>query len=589
MMRSIRARFTIIYFILVFVALIGAGLFIVNGFETTNLKKIERDLDATFVFLRPTLEGFEDLRANQGEMHKFLNEQKTIGIREEVYVVDNLSHRILATTQGVLGSDASDYLDYELLSKGFEGKRSQRIITKNDAKEPFRILDKVYPLFIDGEQVGVLYLSSNLSEMDASMRQTQNVILQAILLSVLFTVVVSFIIAKSVTDPINDITDKANKLAKGDFSQFVEVKSDDEIGKLSETYNFLTSELTRNISDLNNEKSKMETVINYMADGLIAIDTDGYIIHCNPKAMELLDLDVREVAEGQLNAGLEFFKEIVRTGDGDTGSVNVEMDENVIRINYAPYEDREEGKNGVVYVVQDITEDNKLEIMRREFVANVSHELKTPITSIKSYTETILSGMVDDPEMQQQFLEVVNSEADRMNRIVRDLLDLSNFDVKAMRFDFEYHDYVELLHKTIMKVQATANKRRQTISLSNDLEKLVGHFDYDRMEQVVLNILSNAIKYTPDEGDIYVDLHVVNDDAIIRIRDTGMGIPDEDVTRIFERFYRVDKARSREQGGTGLGLSIAKEIVDAHGGRIDVYSKVDEGTTVGIAIPLSEV
>jgi len=224
--------------------------------------------------------------------------------------------------------------------------------------------------------------------------------------------------------------------------------------------------------------------------------------------------------------------------------------------------------------------------MRREFVANVSHELKTPLTSIKSYTETLLDGALEEPDTARHFLNVVDHEADRMTRLVRDLLQLSNFDADSIRFDHEYHDYVDLFRKTIGKLEVTARNKGQSLTLEGAPGELIGYFDYDRIEQVVQNIVSNALKYTPDGGSIVLRAYEEDESMVLEVQDNGVGIPEQDIGRIFDRFYRVDKARSRNLGGTGLGLSIAQEIVHAHNGTIDISSSLGTGTLVRIVIPL---
>jgi two-component system sensor histidine kinase VicK len=226
--------------------------------------------------------------------------------------------------------------------------------------------------------------------------------------------------------------------------------------------------------------------------------------------------------------------------------------------------------------------------MRREFVANVSHELKTPLTSIKSYTETLLSGMLDNKDISERFLNVINSEADRMTRLVRDLLQLSNFDYSQSNLDKYESDIVKLVKQSITKLEMTARGKGQKLELICEYNEMKGFFDHDRLEQVLLNIISNSIKYTGKNGEIKVSLLKEGNRAIIKVKDNGMGIPREDLPRIFERFYRVDKARSRELGGTGLGLSIAREIIKAQNGTIDIYSDVGKGTEVVIKLPLEE-
>ena len=259
-----------------------------------------------------------------------------------------------------------------------------------------------------------------------------------------------------------------------------------------------------------------------------------------------------------------------------------------LQANFAPYKDEKGEKAGIVMVLQDITERQRLDNMRKEFVANVSHELKTPLTSIKSYTETLLEGALDDRELSEHFLEVVNSEADRMARLVRDLLQLSSLDYNQTKWNKRESDLVKIIENSVLKMSMTAKNKNQSLHFITREDALMVYLDTDRIEQVILNILSNALKYTPDNGEIKVFLDKKEQDAIIRIVDNGIGIPKEDIPRLFERFYRVDKARTRELGGTGLGLSIAQQIIEVHQGKIKINSNEGEGTEAVIILPLVE-
>ncbi len=243
-------------------------------------------------------------------------------------------------------------------------------------------------------------------------------------------------------------------------------------------------------------------------------------------------------------------------------------------------ETKKKEMEGIIFLLQDITEHEKLESMRKEFVANVSHELKTPLTTIKSYTETMMEGGVEDTDMQQQFLGVIDSEADRMARLVRDLLQLSNMDFQQTKWDQQAINLQELTRKTLMTMEHTIKAKQQQLIYEPPEESIMTKGDEDAIEQVILNILSNAIKYTPEEGEIRIYLQKENQTAALTIQDNGIGIPSQDLPRVFERFYRVDKARSREQGGTGLGLSIAQQIMEVHGGTLHLYSREDKGTRV---------
>lgn len=582
MFKSIRTRFTIIYFLLVFIAMLIAGIFIIQSFEDYNLDIASQRLDDIAQIMISELSKVEEdvLLDNRDLIQASIDNHANIGLREEIYIVDFNTQQIIASSAEGVATSAVEILDDELVVEGLLGNHAEKNIQINDL---VRTKDKVYPITLKGDMAGIMYLRYDLKDIYSNLSKIRLIILQAILISLGVTIMLGFVMSKSITDPINEITVKASKLAEGDFNQLVEVRSEDEIGTLSTTFNFLAYELKKGVSEISREKSKLEAIIKYMEDGLIAINAEGEVIHSNPKALKLLgaDDDINEDLVGDLLS-------IYNSGQ-DVGAKNMKYLDRVLKVNFAPYQDNSSNKSGAVFVLQDVTEEEKLEHLRREFVANVSHELKTPLTSIKSYTETILDGMVDDPEMQRTFLEVVNTEADRMSRLVRDLLELSNFDSDSIKLYKDDHIVNRLITNCILKVKVTADQKKQVIVKHLPEHEIIATIDFDKIEQLVLNILSNAIKYTGNEGLIEIDLRQGDTPEWfdIVIRDNGMGIPEEDLERIYDRFYRVDKARSRELGGTGLGLSIAKEIVEAHGGKIEINSVYHQGTSVKISLPMA--
>lgn len=590
MFSSIRWKFIVIYMLLIFIGMLVAGVFIVQSYEQYHFSGVEEKLTDVSEIILPTLETYDDLLSKSDELQQIVNNTMNLGLREEVYVISSENNLIVATTTDNVGSHASEILEFSMVLSGASGIESTKTIEIATVNTPIRTMDRVIPIVNDGAITGMLYIRHDLKEVFDNLNNSMNVIIQATFLALLITFMIGSIISKSITDPINEITANASRMASGNFDQLVEVKSNDEIGKLGEMFNILTKKLETTLDEISREKSKLETIINYMDDGLIAVSKDNRILHLNPKVSEMLDLHAETIDD--FNFFISVYdpklavKKILETDDHLIGSEIISFKESIYRVKYAPYKNDKGIYDGIVYVFQDVTEQQKLDELRKDFVANVSHELKTPLTSIKSYTETILDGMVPDLEMQRQFLGVVNSEADRMTRLVRDLLQLSNFDAKKVIFDKEYNDYVVLLNKTMMKLNVTATQKSQEFRLENTVEKMLGYFDYDRIEQVVLNVMSNAIKYTPEYGEIVVSLREEDNYVAIEIADTGLGIPIKDIPFIFDRFYRVDKARTREMGGTGLGLSIAREIVEAHGGEIDVQSVVDSGTRMTIYLPL---
>jgi len=417
-----------------------------------------------------------------------------------------------------------------------------------------------------------------------------NLVLSSLFIALIVAFVLGYTLSKTITVPIVRIMHRAEKIAAGDFDQALVVKSNDEIGKLASTFNYMAKSLKDTLAEISSEKNKIETVLNYMTDGVIAFNLKGEVIHTNPASRKML---VAENGEATFNDyakkyGLGFtLEDIIYLDNIRNKEVNISVGDRTIRIYFAVFTDEAKKPEGLIAVLQDVTEQQRLENMRKEFVANVSHELRTPLTSIKSYAETLLDGVLDDRETAEKFIRVINSEADRMTRLVKDLLQLSRLDNNQMQWKFKNISFVDLVKSCVEKMEIEARNKGHLLEsfVIGDIPEI--RADYDRIEQVVLNILSNAIKYTPDGGNITVYIGKTYSEVYVKVSDTGIGIPQQDLPRIFERFYRVDKARSREMGGTGLGLAIAKEIVEAHSGTISISSEPGKGTEVTVKLPVS--
>lgn len=325
----------------------------------------------------------------------------------------------------------------------------------------------------------------------------------------------------------------------------------------------------------------------HMTDGIIAFDIEGKIILINPAAKKLLSISPEdatfEKVFGKFNLDINMEK-IIYLENWTSTEERIEVEDRYINAFFAPFRNEKDRPAGVISVLQDITEHVKLDNMRKEFIADVSHELKTPITSIMGYADTLLEGEYDK-EVQQKFLSVIASEARRMAKLVTDLLTLSRYDNNKKQLQKEQFDLGELVKKCQDKLAIETKKKGHEVNCFVTADVPPVYADKSDIERVVLNILSNSIKYTPDSGKISIYVGFVYNDAYIKVLDNGIGIPEEDLSRIFERFYRVDKARTREMGGTGLGLSIAKDLLDKNSGSIDIKSIVGEGTEVVIKVP----
>ena len=362
------------------------------------------------------------------------------------------------------------------------------------------------------------------------------------------------------------------------------------IRPVDNTVDMMTTELEDKLSEVSKQKNQMETILLHMTDGIIAFDMNGNIILINPEARRLLKISPEDTSFDDIfkKSGVDInMEKIIYLENWTSTDERVKVEDTYIHIFFAPFKNENDTPAGVIAVIQDITEHVTLDNMRKEFVADVSHELKTPITSIMGYADTLLESNYDK-ETQGKFLNVIATEARRMAKLVTDLLTLSRYDSQRNRMKKESFDLGELVKRAQDKLAIEAMKKNQNMSCFVTADVPPVYADKDDTERVVLNILSNSIKYTPEGGDIKIYVGFVYNDAYIKIIDNGIGIPEEDLSKIFERFYRVDKARTREMGGTGLGLSIAKEILDKNGGSIDIKSVVGEGTEVVIRIPTKE-
>jgi two-component system sensor histidine kinase VicK len=406
----------------------------------------------------------------------------------------------------------------------------------------------------------------------------------ALALAMCLTGVMGAFLARTITAPLTLLTKRVREWARGSFEHKPVLQSPDEIGQLARTFNEMSRELSNTLKRVTTEKNKMEILLYNMTDGVLAYDSHGVLIEANYSAQEQLEL--KNLRTLTLFEVLEIFGLEARDMSGLDGCADatVAIGEKYINLIFSPYyeEDAENGESleGLVLVLQDVTKHKKLDDMRKEFVANVSHEIRTPLTTIKTYTETLLDGALEDTELARSFLTVVDKEADRMTVLARDLLILSRFDNNSSDLTIKPADLNEIIESSITQTEVLAAKKNQTIHYAPPGKAHIINADSARINQVIVNILSNAIKYSHDDTNIYITQEKSDKYYRLYIKDEGVGIPKDDLQRIFERFYRVDKARSREMGGTGLGLSIAKEIMEAHGFHISAASEPGKGATM---------
>jgi len=581
MFKSIQWKLVVIYIMLILLAMEVVSVFLVQSIEKYHIDTLSNTLDAKAQLISGYIQRHLSPVTRPEEIKDVI---KGFGQEMGIAILDG-SASVITSTDDTRFQMGMKLLTPEITQATF-GTASKDMRIDPRVKIPYMYY--AHPVKDGDSVIGIIYLMSSMKTIYDTISSTKRILLMATILSLVVTGVLGFALSKTITGPIQEVTKKAAFLAQGDFDQRIEVKSDDEIGKLASMFNFLTARLKETMEEISDEKEKLEAILINMADGVIALNEEGSVIHINPAARQMLSLDEDFTGRSfspQLESLLKIDMEQLLSNDISSRETLVNTQAAILKCIYAPLK-RKERVVGHILVLQDITKQHRLETMRKEFVANVSHELRTPLTTIKSYAETLLDGALEESELSQQFVGVINSEADRMTRLVNNLLELSRLDNRETSWDLKPMDSVTILNDVITKMKVNIQRKGQILEVNLPQKSPEILADKDKIEQVFQNILSNAYKYTPEGGKITIDLSCSDKMVNISFRDTGIGIPKEDLPRIFERFYRVDKTRSREMGGTGLGLSIAQEIIRALNGDIHIESEPGKGTCVTVCIPI---
>lgn len=450
-------------------------------------------------------------------------------------------------------------------------------------------VDFALPLERDGERC-IIYIRDTQEELREVNWMLFTIILQALFIGVFIALVLSFFLARAIALPLSRLTEGVQRVAKGDFHDKISVHSNDEIGVLTENFNQMSQMLEENLDEINGEREKLETVLSCLKDAVITFGHDGKPLQINKAATALFADAPRE------KLTLDYIFSLLNY---ENGSIDVELDDSadVPAVRYCGrvyelyfgnirYRDASSMREGVILVIHDVTQSYELDRSRREFVANASHELRTPLTTIKMVIEALASDVtITENEMNKSFLDMAETESTRMEMLIKNLLTLSQLDSKTMNFNVREFDLAESLTYLAKSLAVNASAHGHKLTFDGEFDPVIVRGDKIRIEQIIINITSNAIKYTPDGGKINLHLHDTGDAAEVTVTDNGVGIPAEDIPNLFERFYRVEKARSSDKGGTGLGLAIAKEFAAAHGGDIRVDSVVGKGTSFIITLP----
>lgn len=591
MFKSLRMRIVLILTLLIASVMVVVGTFLINSISSFYNDDFSRQMKEVFSNQEFTdsLNGALEETDPSGNLYSILNAfSGKIGVDSyrDFYVLQGDDASFLIGTNSEVGKQLERTPNLIRAMTGNVG---------DELPQSAAYFDYAYPVG-EGDNSFIIYIKDTKDELQELIWMLFAIIVQALFFGLVIAGGMSFFLSKAITNPVENITKGAKQIAEGEFTYKLPVSSKDEIGTLTQTFNSMADVLKNSMDEMAGERNKLETIFLYLADGVLAFTKEGSLLHINNSAILLLGIEP-EIGDrfDSLFYGYKLdigFRDILQTQKGDMVIREIHARGKVLEVYFACFDVESVEDNvlagGVIAVIHDITESRRLDDSRREFVANVSHELRTPLTSIKSYTETVLETPDLPEELRHKFLSVVMYETDRMTRLVKDLLVLSRLDNKKMDWVFITFPMKELLDNIYdsMLMDAQNCGHELQFLVSDDLGCITA--DRERIEQVIINIISNAIKYTPEKGFISLQAKRKGDQIIISVADNGIGIPKEDLPRLFERFYRVDKARSRERGGTGLGLAIAKEIVSAHHGTIEVESELDRGTTMTIILPCDQ-
>lgn len=449
--------------------------------------------------------------------------------------------------------------------------------------------DYALPLAV-GDASCIIYLRDTQDELHEINWMLFSIILQALFVGLLIAILLSFFLARAISMPLSRLTEGVQRVAKGDFKDKISVHSADEIGVLTENFNTMSRMLEENLDEINGEREKLETVLSCLKDAVITFGQDGRPLQINRAATDLFtDAKREELTLDYIFSLLHYESggiDISLDDGGDVPAVRYKGRVYELYFGNIRYRDASSMREGVILVIHDVTQSYELDRSRREFVANASHELRTPLTTIKMVIEALAGDEgVTKNEMNKSFLDMAETESTRMELLIKNLLTLSQLDSKTMNFNVREFDLEESLAYLAKSLAVNASAHGHKLTFDGAYDPVVIRGDKIRIEQILINITSNAIKYTPDGGRISLRLRDLGDAAEVSITDNGVGIPEEDIPHLFERFYRVEKARSSDKGGTGLGLAIAKEFAAAHGGDIRVSSIVGKGTTFTVTLP----
>ncbi|MCT1508458.1 cell wall metabolism sensor histidine kinase WalK [Staphylococcus hominis] len=590
-LQSLHTKLVIVYILLIIIGMQIIGLYFTNSLEKELTNNFMKNIKQYATQLEVNIERiYKDNPSNaQKEVQSLLNEYANRQEIEEIRFIDK-DQIIMATAKLSSHSLINQKVNDNSVQKAISlGEANSHNVLKDYGNGKERIWIYNLPVKNGNDVIGNIYIESNINDVYNQLNNINQIFIIGTAISLFITIILGFFIARTITRPITDMRNQTVEMSKGNYTQRVKIYGNDEIGELALAFNNLSKRVQEAQANTESEKRRLDSVITHMSDGIIATDRRGRIRIVNDMAIKMLGMAKEDlIGYYMLNVlkieGDFSLEEIQENND----SILIDMNEEegiIARVNFSTIVQDTGFVNGYIAVLHDVTEQQQVERERREFVANVSHELRTPLTSMNSYIEALEEGAWKDENLAPSFLSVTREETERMIRLVNDLLQLSKMDNETEQITKEIVDFNMFINKIINRHEMTAKDTTFVREIPN--ETIFTEIDPDKMTQVFDNVITNAMKYS--RGDKRVEFHVkqnaLYNRMTIRIKDNGIGIPINKVDKIFDRFYRVDKARTRKMGGTGLGLAISKEIVEAHNGRIWANSVEGQGTSIFITLP----
>ncbi|CAI2549259.1 Sensor protein kinase WalK [Apilactobacillus kunkeei] len=602
--QSIHFKIALVLALILLVTLEIVGAVFVNQLENKNMASFKKQVQVpTYVNTTLTNELSSSSTTKANVKIKSLLSNIDSNNYTEIKVVD--AKNTIRGTNEVGDQSSVGQKNFRTdIKNAIINRRSSSSITSNPG-DSSRYYTVITPLIksSNNELVGVVYVHANLNTVYNEINQITVIYVVAAVVAILSGLLISIVISKAITKPIDEMKKQTLQIARGDYSGQVHVYGRDELGQLANAVNNLSVKVEESQESTESERQRLDSVLTNMTDGVIATDRRGYVIIMNDEAASFLETTEQDALGNSILDILDIRKEyslrdLIENPD-ETIIDRSDNDHDLILHAHFSLIQRDSGfVSGLVCVLHDVTEQQKIDNDRKEFVSNVSHELRTPLTSVHSYIEALQDGAWKDPEIAPNFLKVTQEETDRMIRMINDLLTLSRMDSGTQKIDKELVNITELFNYILNRFDMIIKSDDNNSEKPNKHYRIERHFtkqdlwvevDTDRFTQVIDNLMNNAIKYSPDGGVITCSLYKTKHSVILSVRDQGLGIPRSSIPHIFDRFYRVDKARSRAQGGTGLGLAISKEVVEALGGKIWVESTENRGSTFYISLPYEPI